>query len=104
VTIAQQFGANLRYCRRRAGLSQEETAMRASLHRTAISYIERGMRIPRIDTAAKLAAVVGVDPGDLFDGIVWEPGDVRIGRFIAQEVPGLGTVQRNFEVERPNGS
>jgi transcriptional regulator with XRE-family HTH domain len=81
VTVAEQFGANLRYCRRRAGLSQEETAMRASLHRTAVSYIERGTRIPRIDTAAKLAAVVGVDPGDLFDGIVWEPGEALIGRF-----------------------
>ncbi len=81
MTVAEQFGANLRYCRRRAGLSQEETAMRASLHRTAVSYIERGTRIPRIDTAAKLAAVVGVDPGDLFDGIVWEPGDIVIGQF-----------------------
>ena len=79
--VAEQFGANLRYCRKRAGLSQEETAMRASLHRTAVSYIERGTRIPRIDTAAKLAAVVGVDPGDLFDGIVWEPGDIVIGQF-----------------------
>jgi transcriptional regulator with XRE-family HTH domain len=79
--VAEQFGANLRYCRRRAGLSQEETATRASLHRTAVSYIERGTRIPRIDTAAKLAAVVGVDPGDLFDGIVWEPGDIVIGQF-----------------------
>lgn len=81
MSVAERFGANLRYCRRRAGLSQEETAMRASLHRTAVSYIERGTRIPRIDTAAKLAAVVGVDPGDLFDGIVWEPGDIVIGQF-----------------------
>lgn len=81
MSVAEQFGANLRYCRRRAGLSQEETAVRASLHRTAISYIERGTRIPRIDTAAKLAAVIGVDPGDLFDGIVWTPGDVVIGHF-----------------------
>lgn len=81
MSVAEQFGANLRYCRKRAGLSQEETAMRASLHRTAVSYIERGTRIPRIDTAAKLAAVIGVDPGDLFDGIVWEPGDIVIGQF-----------------------
>lgn len=85
MTVAEQFGANLRYCRRRAGLSQEETAMRASLHRTAVSYIERGTRIPRIDTAAKLAAVVGVDPGDLFDGIVWETGEVRPGSFTEED-------------------
>jgi transcriptional regulator with XRE-family HTH domain len=79
--VAALFGANLRYCRKRPGLSQEETAMLASLHPTAVSYIERGTRIPRIDTAAKLAAVLGVDPGDLFDGIVWEPGDFRRGQF-----------------------
>jgi transcriptional regulator with XRE-family HTH domain len=59
--------------------------MRASLHRTAVSYIERGARIPRIDTAAKLAAVIGVDPGDLFDGIAWEPGNIRLGRFKSDE-------------------
>lgn len=81
MTVAAQFGDNLRRCRKRAGLSQEETAMRASLHRTAVSYIERGTRIPRIDTAAKLAAAIGVDPGDLFDGIVWEPGDIVLGQF-----------------------
>ena len=79
--VAAQFGANVRYCRKRAGLSQEETAFRASLHHTAVSYIERGTRIPRIDTAAKLAAVLGVDPGDLFDGIVWEPGGFQPGQF-----------------------
>lgn len=79
--VAERFGRNLAYCRRRAGLSQEEMAMRASLHRTAVGYIERGERTPKIDTVAKLAAVVGVDPGDLFDGIVWEPGDVTYGRF-----------------------
>lgn len=36
VKIADQFGRNLAYCRRRAKLSQEELAVRASLHRTAV--------------------------------------------------------------------
>lgn len=88
MSVAAQFGANLRYCRRQAGLSQEETAVRASLHRTAVGMVERGERLPRVDTIAKLAAVLGVDPGDLFDGIVWEAGGVRIGRFTeAQSQP-----------------
>lgn len=34
--VADQFGKNLAYCRRRAKLSQEELAVRASLHRTAV--------------------------------------------------------------------
>jgi transcriptional regulator with XRE-family HTH domain len=101
VSVAGQFGDNLRRHRKAAGLSQEEAAVRASLHRTAVGHLERGERVARADTIAKLAGVLGVDPGDLFDGIAWEPGGIRVGRFIAQEVPGLGTVQRSVEVERP---
>jgi transcriptional regulator with XRE-family HTH domain len=85
MTIAKQFGANLRHHRRRAGLSQEETAVLASVHRTAVGMIERGIRIPRADTVAKLAGVLEVDPGELFEGIVWKPGSVRHGAFKSEE-------------------
>jgi transcriptional regulator with XRE-family HTH domain len=81
VSVADQFGANLRYCRRRAGLSQEETAVLASLHRTAVGQLERGERVARADTIAKLAGALQIDPGDLFDGIAWETGAVSVGRF-----------------------
>jgi len=79
--VAQRFGANLRRLRKRAGLSQEETAVRASLHRTAVGQLERSERVARADTIAKLAGALEVDPGELFEGIVWEPGTVRLGRF-----------------------
>lgn len=82
MTVAEQFGANLRRYRRRAGLSQEETAVRASIHRTAVGMIERGERVARVDTVAKLSGGLGVDPGALFEGIAWKPGDVRQGYFI----------------------
>jgi transcriptional regulator with XRE-family HTH domain len=62
-------------------LSQEETAVRASLHRTAVGQLERGERVARADTIAKLAGALQIDPGDLFDGIVWELGTVRAGHF-----------------------
>jgi transcriptional regulator with XRE-family HTH domain len=81
MSVADQFGANLRYCRRRAGLSQEETAVLASLHRTAVGQLERGERVARADTIAKLAGALGIDPGDLFDGIVWQTGETRPGGF-----------------------
>lgn len=83
MSVAGQFGANLRRHRKAAGLSQEEAALRASLHRTAVGHLERGERVARADTIAKLAGVLGVDPGDLFDGIVWEPGAVLAGQFTA---------------------
>ena len=53
--VADQFGRNLAYCRRRAKLSQEELAVRASLHRTAVGQLERGERVARVDTVVKLA-------------------------------------------------
>lgn len=53
MTVAQQFGANLARIRKRADMSQETLAWGASLHRTEISHLERGLRVARVDTVAK---------------------------------------------------
>lgn len=79
--VADQFGRNLAYCRRRAKLSQEELAVRASLHRTAVGQLERGERVARIDTVVKLAGSLGIPPEELLDGMGWDPGGTRLGRF-----------------------
>jgi XRE family transcriptional regulator, regulator of sulfur utilization len=81
IDIAARFGDNLKRLRKRAALSQDEVSYRASLHRTEVSQLERGLRLPRVDTVAKLAAALEAEPGEFFDGIVWMPGDVRYGRF-----------------------
>ncbi|MEX2447626.1 MAG: helix-turn-helix transcriptional regulator [Solirubrobacterales bacterium] len=81
--IAARFGDNLRNARKNAGLSQEEAGIRASLHRTEIGLLERGERIPRIDTAIKLAGAVGVHLSELVAGIEWSPGFARPGQFAA---------------------
>jgi transcriptional regulator with XRE-family HTH domain len=81
--IAARFGVNLRRARKDAGLSQEEAGIRASLHRTEVGLLERGERIPRIDTAIKLAGAVGVSVGALTAGIEWSPGFARPGQFEA---------------------
>jgi transcriptional regulator with XRE-family HTH domain len=79
--VAGQFGDNLARCRKRADMSQDDLSVRASVHRTEISQLERGLRVARIDTLAKLYGSLEVEPGDLLVGIVWSPGDMRIGRF-----------------------
>ncbi len=81
--IAARFGVNLRSARKDAGLSQEEAGIRASLHRTEIGLLERGERIPRIDTAIKLAGAVGVPLSELTAGIEWSSGFARRGQFEA---------------------
>ena len=81
VEIATRFGQNLTRCRRQVGLSQEELGFRASLHRTEIGMLERGIRLPRIDTLVKLAGALEVSAGDLLDGLDWTPGGPRVGQF-----------------------
>jgi len=79
------FGDNLARCRRRADVSQEELSVRASLHRTEISQLERGLRMARADTILRIAGSLEVEIADLFEGLVWEPGGVRRGRFSRPE-------------------
>jgi transcriptional regulator with XRE-family HTH domain len=81
MNVADRFGANLAYCRRRTKMSQEELAVRASLHRTAVGQLERGERVARLDTFVKLTGSLGVCPLDLLDGIEWTPGGTRLGQF-----------------------
>lgn len=70
--VAARFSANLRACRARAEISQEELAWRSSLHRTEIGLLERGARVPRIDTLIKLASALMIPSEDLLEGIKWE--------------------------------
>jgi transcriptional regulator with XRE-family HTH domain len=55
--------------------------MRCSLHRTEIGLLERGARVPRIDTVIKIATGLGVDADLLLAGIEWTPGTNRPGAF-----------------------
>lgn len=59
----------LRACRMRTYITQEALADRAELHRTEISLLERGHRVPRVDTLLRLAAALDVEPGELLRGI-----------------------------------
>jgi transcriptional regulator with XRE-family HTH domain len=90
--LAVYFGENLRRCRKRADLSQEELALRASLHRTEIGLLERGERLPRIDTVIKLVAALGLEPDRLLEGIAWNPGDVTRGAFSIRDSSGGAAV------------
>ena len=76
------FGQNLAAIRARLGVSQEELSFLAALHRTQIGMIERGQRLPRIDTVVKLAGGLGVLPGELFDGMAWVPAGMPGGSFV----------------------
>jgi transcriptional regulator with XRE-family HTH domain len=76
-----RFAANLARAHKRAAVSQETLGLQAGLHRTEIGLLERGERLPRIDTLVKVAAALEVKPESLLAGTVWEPGETRPGRF-----------------------
>jgi transcriptional regulator with XRE-family HTH domain len=65
----RQFGTNLAAERKKAGISQEQLAFRAGIHRTEVSLIERGLREPRLETLLKLARGLEVLPATLIEGI-----------------------------------
>lgn len=81
MNVAERFGDNLKRQRKLADLSQEEATVLASLHRTEISE----HRIARVDTVVKLAGSLGIPPGELFDGMGWDPGGTQLGRFTEGE-------------------
>ncbi len=80
-SVKAQFGRNLSCCRKKAGLSQEELSVRASLHRTAVGQLERGERVARVDTLIKLAGSLGIPPGDLLEGLHWQSGYTEAGTY-----------------------
>jgi transcriptional regulator with XRE-family HTH domain len=56
VNLQERFGRVIRQRREAAGLSQEKLAALAGLHRTYISLLERGKRMPSIEVVRVVAA------------------------------------------------
>jgi transcriptional regulator with XRE-family HTH domain len=64
-------------------VSQEALAQRAAVHRTQISLLEGGGRVPLLDTFVRLAGACDISPGELLGPIRWEPaGSGAPGRFV----------------------
>ena len=64
--IKVRFGRRLRELRQARGLSQEELAFRAGLHRTYVSSAERGQRNVALVNLERLAKALGVHIRELF--------------------------------------
>lgn len=82
--LRKRFGENLIRLRNRVDLSQAETAKRAGLHITEVSLLERGLRLPRLDTIVKLAGAIEAESCELLTGMVWHAGRVQRGEWVRQ--------------------
>lgn len=75
--LAQLFGTVVRRRREAAGVSQEALAAAAGLHRTYISMLERGVRMPSILVARQVATALGTTMGALLTEVDAEPAPAR---------------------------
>ncbi len=65
--ILKNFGETVRKKRRQAGLSQEELAEKLSIHRTYMSFIERGIRNPSLLMVFKISRALKIKLPELFE-------------------------------------
>jgi len=66
------FGNSVRERRYQLGLTQEELASRAELHRTYIGDIERGARNIALNNMIRLCRALEISPVELFKKMPWK--------------------------------
>src|ERR1051326_7318198 len=93
--IKNRFGTAVRRRRKRLGISQEELAGRAGLHRTYVADIERGARNLSLANIEKLAKALGTSIPALFT----EPQTNRAGEvlLVEDEAADVELVLRAFK-------
>jgi transcriptional regulator with XRE-family HTH domain len=67
--LKARLGRAIKAERSALGISQEELAYRAGLHRTYVSDVERGARNPSLESVEKLAQALGLSVPTLFERI-----------------------------------
>lgn len=67
VALLKEFGLKVQQRGKELGISQEELAYRAGVHRTYIGMIERAERNITLSNLKRIADALQVDIKDLFD-------------------------------------
>ncbi|WP_448573130.1 helix-turn-helix domain-containing protein [Trichothermofontia sp.] len=66
-SILITIGSNIKFYRKKLGLSQEQLANLADLHRTYVGSVERGERNISALNIEKIATVLGIHPAKLLE-------------------------------------
>jgi transcriptional regulator with XRE-family HTH domain len=102
-----RFGARLSARRRAKGISQAELAEIVDLSANYISLLERGQKLPTIDTLLRLAKAVDAIPGELLgDQSVqdeWLDELLAVGRTVPKSLRSV-TLSILRAVARKDGS
>jgi CheY-like chemotaxis protein/DNA-binding transcriptional regulator YiaG len=82
------LGTAIKTQRSSLGISQEELAYRAGLHRTYVSDLERGVRNPSMDSIEKLARALQLSVSTLFEQASKDDGAKQtVGILLVQDNP-----------------
>lgn len=67
--VAKRLGARIQKLRLEKGLSQEDLAFEADLHRTYISHVERGSRNITVLGLCKIAKGLKIDASEILKNV-----------------------------------
>lgn len=67
--VRERFGTAVKFRREELGLTQEDLAHKAGIHRTYLSDVERGTRNLSLLNIEKLAAALSVTMSKLFEAV-----------------------------------
>jgi len=85
----ERFAANVEGLRRQAGLSLDALATRSRVDAEELRRILDADQEAGAGAIDMIAGALGVDPGELFRGIVWvPPADGRPGRYAVEGPEG----------------
>ncbi len=105
--IGKRLGRRIRDLRTQQGdrWTQEELAERAHISVSFLSMIERGERMPHVETLAAIAGALGVSLSELFHGTDGEPstdGDLMrpLLEFVRSHRLGSAEVEKLLGVAR----
>lgn len=69
MSISKKLGERIQKLRSEKGLSQEDLAFEAGLHRTYISHVERGSRNITVLGLCKIAKGLDMEPYEVLKGL-----------------------------------
>jgi CheY-like chemotaxis protein/DNA-binding XRE family transcriptional regulator len=84
--IKKPFGHNVKAWRNWLGISQEQLAERAGLHRTYVCDVERGMRNVSLESIEKLARALEISISHLLSGIPDAPGGTILDILLVEDL------------------
>jgi CheY-like chemotaxis protein len=95
--LKKEFGAAVRFHRDLLGVSQEELAGRAGLHRTYISDVERGARNVSLESIMRLAIALEISLSTLFSRLGEQSPDRALGLLSQDELVEILIVEDSIE-------